>query len=66
MKNGKLSYIFEKALVISIIFNKCDNKDEKIFKEKESTDMLIILDSVNNTEKYQKDKHDQRKRKSRI
>ena len=28
----KISYIFEKALVLSIICSKCKNKDEKIFK----------------------------------
>ena len=32
-KNSKISYIFEKTLVISIICSKCKNKDEKIFKE---------------------------------
>ena len=33
----------------------------KKYKKKESNDVLKILDSVNNIEKYQKDKHDQRK-----
>ena len=31
-KKPKISYIFEKALVLSIICSKCKNKDEKIFK----------------------------------
>ena len=30
----KISYILEKALVISIICSKWKNEDEKIFKEK--------------------------------
>ena len=29
----KMSYLLEKTLVLSIIFNKCENEDEKIFKE---------------------------------
>ena len=33
-KNPKLSYIFEKTLVLSIIW--CCSKDKKIFKEEES------------------------------
>ena len=32
-KNRKISYIFEKKLVLSIICSKCGSKDEKIFKE---------------------------------
>ena len=35
-KNPKISYIFEKTLVLSIICSKCGNDDEKIFKEEES------------------------------
>ena len=29
----KILYIFEKTLVLSIIWSKCKNKDEKILKE---------------------------------
>ena len=32
----KISYIFEKALVLFIICSECKNEDEKIFKEEES------------------------------
>ena len=32
-KNPKISYIFEKALVLSIIYSTCKNRDEKIFKK---------------------------------
>ena len=42
-KNHKISYIFEKKLVLSIICSKCRNEDEKIFKEKESIEILRIL-----------------------
>ena len=39
---------------------------KKYLNKMESTDIIKILDSVNSIEKYQKDKHDQRKYKSRI
>ena len=39
----KKSYILEKTLVFSIICSKCKNKDEKIFKEEESIDILKLL-----------------------
>ena len=29
----KISYLFEKALVLSIICSKCTNEDEKVFTE---------------------------------
>ena len=35
-KSPNISYIFEKTLVFSIICRKCENEDEKIFKEEES------------------------------
>ena len=38
-----MSYIFEKTLVISIIFSTCENEDEKIFKEEESIEILKVL-----------------------
>ena len=41
-KKPKISYIFEKSLVISIICSKCENEDEKIFREEEF-EMLIFL-----------------------
>ena len=47
-KNCKISYIFEKTLVLSIISSKCKNKDEKIFKEEELIEILKILDLTEN------------------
>ena len=42
-KNPKISYIFEKTLVLSIICSKCKMEDEKILKEEESIEILKIL-----------------------
>ena len=40
----KKSYLLEKTLVLSIIYSKCRNEDEKIFKEEvESIEILTIL-----------------------
>ena len=44
----KISYLLEKALVLSIICNKCKNEDKKSFKEKESIDILKILGLIEN------------------
>ena len=38
-KNPKISYIFEKTLVFSIVCSKCKNENEKIFKEEESIEI---------------------------
>ena len=35
-EESKISYILEKALVLSIICSKCKNEDEKMFKEEKS------------------------------
>ena len=48
-KNPKISHIFDKKLVLSIIYDKCNSNDEKIFKEEESIEILKILGLVNNT-----------------
>ena len=45
-KNPKISYIFQKALVLSIIWSKNKNEDEKIYKEEESIEILKILGSI--------------------
>ena len=42
-KNPKISYIFQKALVLSVIWSKNKNEDEKIYKEEESIEILKIL-----------------------
>ena len=47
-KNPKISYISKKALVLSIIWCECENQDEKIFKEKESTEILKLLGLIKN------------------
>ena len=52
LKNHK--YLLEKTLVLSIICSKCENEDEKIFKEEESIEILKIFGLVNNIEEYQK------------
>ena len=45
-----ISYLLGKTLVLSINCNKYKIEDEKIFKEKESVDILKILGLINNTE----------------
>ena len=52
-EKSKISYLLEKTLVLSIICSKCKNKDEKIFKEEESIEILKILGLVNSIERYQ-------------
>ena len=44
----KILYFLEKTLVLSIIFCKCKNEDEKIFKEEDSTEILKILCLIEN------------------
>ena len=39
----KLLYVLEKTLLLSIIWIKCKNEDEKIFKEEDSIEILEIL-----------------------
>ena len=39
----KISYVLERVLFLSIICSKCKNEDEKIFKEKDSIEILKIL-----------------------
>ena len=43
-----MSYIFEKTLFLFIISSKCENEDEKVFKEEESTEILKILGLIKN------------------
>ena len=42
----KISYIFEKTLILSIICSKCKNEDEKVFKQEEWIWILKILDLI--------------------
>ena len=44
----KMSYLLEKTLVVFIICSKCNNEDEKLFKEEESTAILKILVLIKN------------------
>ena len=41
-------YIFDKMLVPFIICSKCGNNNDKIFKEKQSIEILKILGSIDN------------------
>ena len=45
----KMSYIFEKTLVLSIVCSKCKNEDGKIFREEEAIEILKILGLIENT-----------------
>ena len=42
----KISYIFGKIQVLSIIGSKCGNNNEKIFKEEESIEILKVLSLI--------------------
>ena len=53
-KKTKTSYIFNKTLSLSIVYRKCGDEYEKIFKEEESTEILQILGLNNNIEEYRK------------
>ena len=44
----KISYIFEKTLVLSITCSKCKIEDEAVFKEEESIEILKILGLIKN------------------
>ena len=47
LKNPKISHIFDKTLVLSIICDKCSSEDEKRFKE-ESTEILKTIGLIKN------------------
>ena len=44
----KISYLLEKTLVLSVICSKRKNKDERLFKEEESFEILKILGLIEN------------------
>ena len=48
----KISYLLEKKLFLSFICSKCENKNEQIFTEKESTEISNILGLIKNIEEY--------------
>ena len=48
-KNPKIAYIFEKkTFVLSVMCSKFENKDEKIFTEKESVEISKIIGLIKN------------------
>ena len=63
-KSPKLSHVFGKKLVFSIVCSRCGSKDEEIFKE-ESVEILKILDLIININEYQ-NTYDWRKYRPRI
>ena len=48
LKMTAISCIFGKTFVLSIICSKCENEDEKLFKEEESIKVLKILGLIKN------------------
>ena len=44
----KMSYLLEKALILSFIYNKYKNKDEKLFKEQELIETLKLFGLIEN------------------
>ena len=49
-KKTKILHIFKKTLSHSIVYSKCDHEYEKIFKEKESIEILKTLGLINDIE----------------
>ena len=47
-RKPKVTCILEKTLVLFIIFSKCKNEDEKIFKEEDLVEILKILGLIEN------------------
>ena len=47
-KKPKISYIYDKTLLLSSICNKCGSEGEKIFKEEQSIKILNILGLIEN------------------
>ena len=48
LKILKYNLFSKKAIVLSIIYSKCKNEDEKIFREKESVEILKIFGLIEN------------------
>ena len=44
----KISYLLERILVLSLIWSKCKNEDEKIFKEEEYIEIIKTPGLVEN------------------
>ena len=54
LKKTKTSYTFQKTLSLSIVYSKCGHEYKKIFKKRESIEILKILFLINIIEEYQK------------
>ena len=54
LKKLKYHTFLKKTLSLSIVYSKCGHEYQKIFKEKESIEILKIHGLINNIEKYQK------------
>ena len=50
INNPKISYVFNKTLVLSIIYDRCGSKDEKVFQKEESIEISKILGLFKNIE----------------
>ena len=62
----KISYLLEKKLFLSFICSKCENENEQIFTEKESTEISNILGLIKNIEEYAWRKHEWKIRLKKI
>ena len=47
-KNPEISYIFKKTLIFYFICGRCGSENGKIFKEKESIEILKVLCLIKN------------------
>ena len=67
LKKTKILYILKRALSLSVVYSKCGQEYEKIFKEEESIEILNILGLITNIEEYLKIyNHVWRKHEARI
>ena len=52
IKSNKKVYIFDKTALVSIICHMCGSEGEKLYKEKESIEILEIFSLIKTIEKY--------------
>ena len=48
IEKPKISYIFQKTLVLSFVCSNCKIKNERIFKKEESSEILKYLGLIEN------------------
>ena len=48
--NNNILSIFEKTLLLSVIYSKCGSKNEKTFTGEQSIEILKIVDLISNIE----------------